>query len=71
MLYKIYVFLYLNEPTFFCALTYMYLERERNLHVPGLIKGISVVRVSSHGSADWAVGEVKWLAGGIGRIPGG
>lgn len=28
------------------------------------------MRVSSRGSAHWAVGEVQWLSGGIGWIPG-
>lgn len=63
MLYKIYVFLYLNKPTFFCALIYIYISTEKD--ITGLIKGISVVKVSSHGSADWAVGEVQCLSGGI------
>lgn len=44
-------------------LLYIYISTEKD--ITGLIKGISVVKVSSHGSADWAVGEVQCLSGGI------
>lgn len=51
MLYKIYVFLYLNEPTFSCVFSCIYMEKERErdkLRVPEWIKSISVMKVSSH-----------------------
>lgn len=51
MLYKIYVFLYLNEPTFSCVFSCIYMEKERErdkFSVPEWIKSISVMRVSSH-----------------------